>query len=480
MLKSSLCMEIFKDTCAVHRMESIMKDIKLVEKLGFCTFSLANNVVYQFKSIYYLFFLTNVLKINILVAGTILTIGTVWDAFNDPLIGFWAVNKKFKNGERVRPFALWFTIPWAVSVVLLFADFNTSGAITVLISLALYLLFETFYTCIDIPYNSMAGLATSSDTQRKSINMYRNIGATLGSGIGAVSCLPLLQLFGAIGSDGNLVDEAAPSGFLYTAIIMGAICIIGGYIHYFTSTERVKPISLKEEKLSARAVFGMLAKSKPWLLNTVYFSLYGVTNLLLMSSVTYYATYVLGQTSAATPIQAAYLVAALFTSFAVPHIDKRLGRRRTMILGAIIAVVGKVWFVLSPFSLAAIYTNAITVGISTTIAFIMFNTNRATIVDLIEWKNGKRLDSMVSTADSFASKLASAGATQLIAVSLAIAGFDAAIGGAQPDSAINMINNMLGIVPFILSVAMLITVYFLNIDKDRKRMRAEKKKMKLI
>ena len=31
------------------------------EKLGFCTFSTASNVVYQFKSIYYLFFLTNVL-----------------------------------------------------------------------------------------------------------------------------------------------------------------------------------------------------------------------------------------------------------------------------------------------------------------------------------------------------------------------------------------------------------------------------------
>lgn len=43
-------------------------------------------MVYQFKSIYYLFFLTNVLKIDVLVAGMILTIGTVWDAVNDPLI----------------------------------------------------------------------------------------------------------------------------------------------------------------------------------------------------------------------------------------------------------------------------------------------------------------------------------------------------------------------------------------------------------
>ena len=100
------------------------------EKLGFCTFSTASNVVYQFKSIYYLFFLTNVLKIDVLVAGTILTIGTIWDAVNDPMIGFWAVNHKFKNGERVRPLAIWFAVPWAITVVLLFTNFGLQNGFT--------------------------------------------------------------------------------------------------------------------------------------------------------------------------------------------------------------------------------------------------------------------------------------------------------------------------------------------------------------
>ena len=86
--------------------ESTIPRLKFPEKFGFFTFSTASNVVYQFKSLYYLFFLTNVLKIDVLAAGLILTIGTIWDAINDPLIGFWSVNHKFKNGERCRPFAL--------------------------------------------------------------------------------------------------------------------------------------------------------------------------------------------------------------------------------------------------------------------------------------------------------------------------------------------------------------------------------------
>ncbi len=53
--------------------------VKFGEKLGFCTFSTASNVVYQFKSIYYLLFLTNIVGIKVVHAGIIIAIGTVWD-----------------------------------------------------------------------------------------------------------------------------------------------------------------------------------------------------------------------------------------------------------------------------------------------------------------------------------------------------------------------------------------------------------------
>ena len=92
--------------------------IGFVEKLGFGTFSTASNVVFNFKDLFYLFFLTNVLGIQIAHAGMITAVGILWDAINDPLVGYWAVNHTFKNGEKCRPFALWCAVPWAVTVVL--------------------------------------------------------------------------------------------------------------------------------------------------------------------------------------------------------------------------------------------------------------------------------------------------------------------------------------------------------------------------
>ncbi len=447
--------------------------IRFPEKLGFCTFSTASNVVYQFKSIYYLFFLTNVVKIDVLVAGTILTIGTIWDAVNDPLIGFWALNHKFKNGERVRPLAIWFAVPWAITVVLLFANFGLQNKAAIVAALVVYLLFELFNTFVGIPYNSMGSLATNLDADRRSINVFRNLGGALGAGIGAVACLPLLKLFGAMDGKGNLIDSMSSRGFLLTACVMGAVCIVGCAVHFFTTKERVKPIADDEEKLSAKTVFQMLFRCKPWVLNMLYIICYGVINLLLMSCITYYATYVLGSTAAATAIQAAYLAAALCSSFLVSAIDRALGRKKTMLLAAALFILGKIWFVINPFSLGAIYVNAVTVGIAITITFVMFNTNRNNIVDLIEWRSGRRLDSMVSTADNLTSKLAVAGATQLVAVALSVNGFDAKLS-AQPAGAIRTINAILGWVPMVVAAVMMVVIFFLNIEEDTKKMLDEK------
>ena len=443
------------------------------EKLGFCTFSTASNVVYQFKSIYYLFFLTNVLKIDILVAGTILTLGTIWDAVNDPLIGFWAVNHKFKNGERVRPLAIWFALPWAITVVLLFTNFGLPNKAAVAVALIVYLLFELFNTFVGIPYNSMGSLATNLDADRRSINVFRNLGGALGAGIGAVACLPLLKAFGAMDGKGNLIDSASSRGFLLTACVMGLVCIIGCVVHFFTTKERVKPIAEDDEKLSAKMVFAMLFRCKSWVLNMLYIICYGVINLLLMSCITYYATYVIGSTAAATAIQAAYLVAALGSSFLVSAIDRLLGRKKTMLLAAALFILGKVWFVINPFSLGAIYVNAISVGIALTITFVMFNTNRNNIVDIIEWQSGRRLDSLVSTADNLASKLAVAGATQLVALSLSRNGFDATLT-VQPAGAITAINAILGWIPMVVAAVMMVVIFFLNIEEDTQKMLEEK------
>jgi GPH family glycoside/pentoside/hexuronide:cation symporter len=192
-----------------------------------------------------------------------------------------------------------------------------------------------------------------------------------------------------------------------------------------------------------------------------------------MSTINYYATYVIGSSSAATLIMGLYLgVSVIFSVLSIP-IDKKLGRRKTMISSALVYVLGKIWFVIDPFSMGAILVNALTVAYAMTLAFVLFNTNRNNIADLIEWKSHRRIDSLVCTCDNLASKLSKAGANLLMTAALASAGFNAELD-VQPEAAIDTINALLGWVPMCIAIVMLVVVFFHPIEKDMATMRSER------
>ena len=435
----------------------------LVEKLGFMSFSMSDNIVYQFTAIYYRFVLTNVLGISVGTAGTVFAIGTVWDAVNDPLLGYMALNTKFKSGEKIRPFIL-YAVPWAFSIVALFWAFPGSELFKAVVAEAIYFIFEALNTFCGIPYNSMGSVATNRDDDRRSLNVYRNIGGCLGTAIGALACLPLLKLFGAMDSTGNLT-AAANRGFILTATVMGVICVAGAAVHFLTTRERVHQVEDNDEKIPFGEVVRMLVSCPSFIRNTLYVACYGCGNTLLLTCITYYATYALGSTAAATSIQAAYLVVSLVMSVLVGPIDRALGRRRTMILGAIMLILSKVWFILQPSNVIALYVNAAVTGVGVAIAFVMFNTNRNNIVDLVEAKEGRRLDSMVSTVDNLAAKLSQSGVTWAIGALLASAGFNADLP-AQPAAVVPALNFLLGWAPLIFAVIMLIVVWRFRIEEE--------------
>lgn len=452
-----------------------MERLKLKEKIGFGSFSAASNIVYQFKSLYYLFFLTEVLRIPMGTAGTILALGIVWDALNDPLVGYFAVNHRFKNGERVRPFALYSAIPWALTVVLIFTNFDATQTVKIVVAAAGYFLFELFYTATDIPYNCMAGLATNVDEDRRSINVHRNIGSCVGTAIGAVACFPLLNLFGGLDDNGNLDPQTGSRGFFLTACVMAAVCIFGCLIHYFTTKERVVPQNEEEEHVGLLYIFKVLYTYKPFVLNTIYILFYGIINLSLLTCLTYYCTYVRGSADDVTLLEALYLVASLVTTLFVSKIDETIGRKKTMLLGGVFFVVGKLWFIIDPLSALGLYVNCISTGIAVAITFVMFNTNRNNLSDLVEWREGRRMDGMIGTADNLSTKLGEALAAQLLTRMLAVAGYDANLT-VQPDAAVKAINSMLGLVPAFFGLAIIVVVLFLNIDTEMEKMKNSRKR----
>lgn len=442
----------------------------IAEKLGFLCFSMSDNIIYYFKSIYYLIFLTNVLNIPMMMAGIMTAVGTIWDAVNDPLVGVITANRKFRTGETIRPYLKYMSLPWAISMVLLFTDFHLSLMPTVIVSLVVFFFYELENTFLGIPYNAMANVATGDDSERRSINAFRSLGGCLGSGIGAVAVAPLVRMLGGLQGQGAIIGPEDAGALFKSALLMGVICMAGCLIHYFTCRERVHAAAGDaEEKVTFRSAYRMLFHCQSWVANMFYIIAYSVVNLLLMNMINYYASYVLGESAAATPILAVYLLTSVIFSILTPAIDRKLGRKKTMIAGALVQIIAKIPFILNPYSIVNVYINAIGVGIGATITFIMFNTNRNNISDLIEAENGRRLDTMISTGDGLAAKLAQALAAQLMTFSLAKAGFEQTLKLNQNPAVIHTINALLGWVPAAVAVLMLVAIRYIRIDCEMKQ-----------
>ena len=439
--------------------------VKLPEKLGFGAFSMSNNIVFNFKGLYYLTFLKMILGIPIFWASLIVTIGTIWDAVNDPLIGFWSVNHKFKNGEKIRPLALWFAVPWAITVVLLFADFGLNQVWTIIVAIIIYIVFEAFYTFLCIPYNSMASLASPYDADRRSINAHRSLGSCFGSAIGAV-LVPVIvkNLFGGLKSDIYTKEDA--TALLYTAILMAVISVAGCLLHYFSTKERVVQVDDNEDHIGFMETFRMLFTVKSWIANMLFILCYGITTAMMMNEINDYAAYILCDSAAATPIMAFYLVVSILTAAFIAPIDRKLGRKGTMIFSAAIQIVGKLPFFFAPLSMVSICINAVSTGIGSTAAFVMFNTNRNNVADIVEFKFRRRIDSMVATCDNLITKLAEAIAVWIMGLALTFAGFDASLGVGQTAAAKDTICAMLGWVPAAICLAMTFFAYKTDIVKE--------------
>ena len=452
------------------------KTVGLLEKLGFMSFSTSTNIVFNFKSTYYKFFLTSILLIDPIAASNMALISTIWDIANDPLIGVWANNVKFKSGEKVRPWLLYIAVPYALGMVLLFTDFGVSERWDIILGLTVFFFYEIANTFRGIPYNGMGALASADDNDRKSINAFRSLGACLGSGIGAVAVPMIVKAFGGL-KDHKVINSSDSPAIFKSALFMGVLIVAGCLIHYFTTKERVRQVSDNEEKIGIIETYRMLFRCKSWVRNMFYVMCYGVSTCLLTSSITYYCAYVLNNSSLSTPIMAAYLVASIVFSIITPRIDSLLGRKKTMGLAALLQVIGKIPFILAPASIINAFINAVFTGMGLTMTFVLFNTNRNSISDIVEVQNGRRLDSMVATGDTLVSKIAEAAVDKLFLVALAAAGFSAKLadeGLLQNAATQNTINALLGWIPALVGLLMFVVCIGIDTDKELKEAIAEK------
>ena len=309
-----------------------------------------NNVIISF---YYLIFLTDVVRLNPALAGTVILLSKVYDAITDPFEGVISDRTRTKLGRR-RPYLLagiplvflsFFGLFYPVN----FAD-ETSRFIFVIIT---YLLFSTVVSIVMLNYNALQSELTLDYNERTGLSTARLIFSALSSMICALVPMEIVKAFPDI-----------RQGYIVMGLVVGAFFALPFIITFFSVQERPE-FQKPPEKFNLRDTliepFGM----RSFVITLLMFALASVAADTVSSVMVYFMKYHMGRGDEANIAAGVMLITQVAALTLFARYSKRKGKRRTYIFGILIWLLAMLSSILlGPKSPGwAVYVFAVGVGI---------------------------------------------------------------------------------------------------------------------
>lgn len=236
-------------------MNNMNQKISISEKIGYSLGDCSANLVFQMMMIYQTKFYTDVFGLEGAIAGSVMLIARIVDAFVDPTVGILSDKTQTRWG-KYRPWILWTALPFMVFYVLAFYNLGIEDKSLVAVYATIsYTLLMTLYSFNNTPYASLGGVMTSDIKERNSITSIRFVAATIAQFIVQGLTLPLVGKFaGANGDKGH--------GWLCTISLFAAIGFIFFIITFFSARERITPPA--SQKTDTRKDIRDVFHSIPW------------------------------------------------------------------------------------------------------------------------------------------------------------------------------------------------------------------------
>ena len=373
-------------------------------------------MLYTMVSMYLLFFLTDILNLSDSIMWWMtgaLTILRVFDAVNDPIMGFLVDNTHSRFG-KFKPWIVIGGIIGGILTILLFFDFGLTGMAYVAMLIFIYLLWDITYGANDIAYWSMLPSLTLDQKEREKIGSFARICANIGLFSVVVGILP--------------VTNALGGGKRAWQITIIAVVLITWAFLCFTvfGVKEDRSIQVRQEATSLKEMFRVLFKNDQLLFTAISMALFMIGYSTTTSFGIYYFKYAFKNEGMYSVFAAILGVSQLAALTVFPLFSKRFSRKTLYTFATILVVLGYMIFFFSPMNM--IYIGAAGVFIFVGQAFIqllmlMFLTDT---VEYGQWKLGHRNESITFSVQPFINKIGGAIANGIVGFTLIISGINAA------------------------------------------------------
>lgn len=389
-----------------------------LRKLGYEAGITTESVVYNAFYIYFVIFLTNIVGLNPVLAGTVSMISVCVDAITDPLLGY-ICDKPNVDSKKLM------LIGGVLTGILFgftFLVIDGSQIVKFLYYTIVSSLMWCAYTSFCIPYYACCTQMTDDYDEQTKI---RGISSTMNAFVIYVGCVfPILFItaFSGMGID---------AGFSWTlaAFCIGAISIVFGIINYLSikDVEFIKKAVTQEQDGLLRTYLDII-KLKPmkFFIPWVFFYLFG--SAMVSANTDYLIIYAANSDpDAITGTALMTLLGFLILSPLFTWIGTKFDRKPAVMCSFGVTLVGVlICRIIGITNLRMIYVLTVLNSIALVGFWCMFYDFSYDLIELDEYKNRKNRAGSITSFPQLIQKFGNAVGLQVIGVILSIIGFDSA------------------------------------------------------
>ncbi len=383
--------------------------------------TIGRDMLYSLVSMQLIFYMTDVLNLPDSTMWWIAGVYTalrVFDALNDPIMGFLVDNTHSRFG-KFKPWIAIGGVLGGILTVLMFTDVGLKGAAYIVVFTLVYLIWDITYGANDIAYWSMLPSLTIDQKERERIGSFARICANVGMFACVVGIVPVTDaLTKAFGSD----EKKA------WFVIAAAIVIITWAFLCFTlfGVKENKAIVTKQDNTSLKEMFAVLFKNDQLLYTTISMGLFMIGYCTTTSFGRYYFKYAFLNENMYS-VFALVLGVSQLTALAIfPLLSKKYTRKQLYTASTVLVVLGYIVFFFAPMNMIVIGLAGVLIFVGQAfiqLLMLMF------LTDTIEYgqlKLGKRNESITFSVQPLINKIGGAIGSGVVTVTLIISGINSA------------------------------------------------------
>ena len=479
MLDSLLCPAIARaaimtdSTTPQGIVEHPSEKLNFITKLAYGAGDLGPAITANILGVFLLIFFTNVAGLSPGIAGSLLMLGKIWDAFNDPMVGWVSDRTKSKLGRRL-PWMLWGAVPFGIFFCLQWVvpQFSADPTVNQWSLAAYYLLiaviFNTFYTIVNLPYTALTAEITHDYDERTSLSSFRFAFSIGGSILSLIIALLIFQ-FG---------PTEAQSQYFLLGLLFAIFSVVPLLLCVWGTKRRV--IEMERDRLSKpqASSLGFREQIRIAFRNRAFLYVIGIylcSWLAVQNTATIIPFFVQNWMGGSQQDFTLAVIAVQGTSLAMlfiwSAISRRIGKRAVYFIGISTWIVAQLGlFLVQPGQMGMMYGLAVMAGLGVSTAYLIPWSMLPDVIELDEWETGQRREGVFYSFMVLLQKLALALGLFLVGQVLEFSGFVTTTGGQavaeQPASALLAIRLMLGPVPAIVLAIGLALAYFYPITRE--------------